>query len=144
MIRHLIALGLFSITASGCGGSGPQAATLEPPPPRIEPELARESRLVDPRADALVRQMSDRLARVDAVALEAEEVVVGGAAIGAADGAIAGGGQGAAHRAAAEPGPGASPTAPSSVTPAVDRRAVAAGVHLGRAADGRDHDERGG
>ena len=74
MIRHLVALGLLLITASGCRGSASEVAAPEPPPPRIEPELARESRLVDPRADALVRQMSDRLARVDAVALEAEEV----------------------------------------------------------------------
>jgi hypothetical protein len=39
MIRHLIALGLFSITASGCRGSAPDAAALEPPAPLIEPEL---------------------------------------------------------------------------------------------------------
>jgi len=74
MIRHLIALGLFSIAASGCRGSAPEAAALEPPAPRIEPELAPGSRLVDPRADELVRQMSERLARVAAFALEAEEV----------------------------------------------------------------------
>ena len=74
MIRHLIALGLFSITASGCRGSAPEAAALEPPAPLIEPELAPGSRLVDPRADELMRQMSERLARVAAFALEAEEV----------------------------------------------------------------------
>ena len=64
----------MSITASGCRGSAPEAAALEPPPPLIEPELAPGSRLVDPRADELVRQMSERLARVGAFALEAEEV----------------------------------------------------------------------
>ncbi len=75
MMRYLIALGMLSITLSGCRGSAPEGqAAPEPPPPLIEQELAPESRLVDPRADALVRQMSDRLARVDAVALEAEEV----------------------------------------------------------------------
>jgi len=74
VIRQLLAIGLLSITASGCGGTAPEAATLEPPAPRIEPELGRESRLIEPRADALVRQMSDRLARIDAFALEAEEV----------------------------------------------------------------------
>jgi hypothetical protein len=46
----------------------------EPPPPLVEPELGPGSRLVDPRADELVRQMSDRLARAAAFALEAEEV----------------------------------------------------------------------
>jgi hypothetical protein len=50
------------------------AAAQEAPPPPIEPELAPESRLVDPRADELVRQMSDRLARSKALALGAEEV----------------------------------------------------------------------
>ena len=50
------------------------AAAQEPPPPPIEPELAPESRLVDARADELVRQMSDRLARATAFSLEAEEV----------------------------------------------------------------------
>jgi hypothetical protein len=75
MMRYLIALGMLSITISGCRGSAPEGqAAPEPPPPLIEPELAPESRLVDPRADALVRQMSDRLARVAAFALEAEEV----------------------------------------------------------------------
>lgn len=50
------------------------AAGQEPPPPPVELELAPGSRLVEPRADALVRQMSDRLARARAFALEAEEV----------------------------------------------------------------------
>jgi hypothetical protein len=48
------------------------AAAQEPPP--IEPELALESRLVDARADELVRLMSGRLARATAFSLEAEEV----------------------------------------------------------------------
>ena len=75
MIRCLIALGILSITALGCRGGAPEAAaTSEPPPPLIEPELAPGSRLVDPRADELVRQMSERLARVAAFAIEAEEV----------------------------------------------------------------------
>ena len=50
------------------------AAAQEPPPPPIEPELGPGSRLVDARADALVRQMSERLASASAFALEAEEV----------------------------------------------------------------------
>ncbi len=49
-------------------------AAQEPPPPPIEPELAPGSRLVDARADELVRQMSERLARSAAFALEAEEI----------------------------------------------------------------------
>lgn len=49
-------------------------AQQEPPPPPVEPELAPESRLVEARADALVKQMSERLARAQAFALEAEEV----------------------------------------------------------------------
>ncbi len=50
------------------------AAAQEPPPPPIEPELGPGSRLVDARADALVRRMSERLAAAPAFALEAEEV----------------------------------------------------------------------
>ena len=74
MIRLSIALGLLCVTGLGCRGRAPDAAAPEPPPPLIEPELAPESRLVDRRADELVRQMSERLARVAAFALEAEEV----------------------------------------------------------------------
>ncbi len=75
MIRLSIALGLLCITGLGCRGRAPDAAAVpEPPPPLIEPELAPESRLVDRRADELVRQMSERLAGVAAFALEAEEV----------------------------------------------------------------------
>jgi hypothetical protein len=50
------------------------ALAQEAPPPPIEPALAPESRLVDERADELVRRMSDFLAGVSAFALEAEEV----------------------------------------------------------------------
>ena len=75
MIRFSIALGLLCLTALGCRGRAPDAAAMpEPPPPLIEPELAPGSRLVDRRADELVRQMSERLARVAAFALEAEEI----------------------------------------------------------------------
>jgi hypothetical protein len=75
MIRRLIALGMLSIAISSCRASAPESqAAPEPPPPLIEPELAPESRLVDPRADELMRRMSERLAGVAAFALEAEEV----------------------------------------------------------------------
>jgi hypothetical protein len=68
----LAALGL---AAGACRGTDSLAvAAAEPPPPMIEPELAPGSRLVEPRADELVRQMSDRLASAQALALEAEEV----------------------------------------------------------------------
>ena len=72
--RHLIASLVLCVAGFGCQArfaSGPVAA--EPPPPLIEPELAPGSRLVEPRADALVRAMSDRLAQAEA-AFEAEEV----------------------------------------------------------------------
>jgi hypothetical protein len=67
-------LGCCRSPHSVVAGARQKAATPEPPPPLIEPELARGSRLVDPRADELVRQMSERLARVAAFTLEAEEV----------------------------------------------------------------------
>jgi hypothetical protein len=50
------------------------AAAQEPPPPPIEPDLAPQARLVEPRVDEIVRKMSDRLAKASAFALEAEEL----------------------------------------------------------------------
>ena len=71
----MCAVALTALVAAGCGkGAGTAAKAVEPPPPPIEPALAPGSRLVDPRADELVRQMSDRLARVGAFALEADEI----------------------------------------------------------------------
>jgi len=72
MLPLLAALAL-AVTACRSADSS-SAAAAEPPPPLIESELAPGSRLVDPRADELVHQMSDRLARSAAFALEAEEV----------------------------------------------------------------------
>jgi len=75
MTRRLMALVVVCSAAACNRGRAPEAtALLEPPPPRIETDLAPGSRLIDPRADALVRQMSDRLARAGAFALEADEV----------------------------------------------------------------------
>ena len=50
------------------------ASAQEAPPPPVEPELAPGSRLVDPRVDELVKQMSDLLASTKSFALEAEEI----------------------------------------------------------------------
>jgi hypothetical protein len=75
MTRSVLTFVLLCVAAAGCGGSVPELAPVqEPPPPLVEPDLAPGSRLVDPRADDLVRQMSDRLARASAFALEAEEL----------------------------------------------------------------------
>jgi hypothetical protein len=63
-------LGVFVVPLLLAATAGAQEA----PPPPIEPKLAPESRLVDARADELMRQMSDRLARATAFSLEAEEV----------------------------------------------------------------------
>ena len=73
--RNLVASVVLCVAGFGCQRGSPAAgAAAEPPPPLIEPELAPGSRLVDPRADEFVRQMSERLARAGAFALEAEEV----------------------------------------------------------------------
>jgi hypothetical protein len=73
--RHLIVLVVLCAAAACNRGRAPEAAvSAEPPPPRIEGDLGPGSGLIDPRADQLVRQMSDRLGRATGVALEAEEV----------------------------------------------------------------------
>jgi hypothetical protein len=73
--RPLILATALGLLCLGCGRSGtPAAPPTEPPPPAIETELAPGSRLVEPRVQELMRQMSDRLARVTALAVEAEEV----------------------------------------------------------------------
>ena len=75
VIRPLSILALVGTAVWGCRAALPRAtAQSEPPPPLIEPEIGRGAGLIDPRADALVRQMSGHLARVGAFALEAEEL----------------------------------------------------------------------
>lgn len=74
MTQVLVAIAL-SMFAIGCRGAVPSTdVSSEPPPPLIEPDLAPGSRLVEPRADELVRAMSERLAAAQALAFEAEEV----------------------------------------------------------------------
>lgn len=72
-IRHLIAPLILCVVGFGCQ-RGSHPAAVEPPPPLIEPALPPGSRLVEPRVDALVRAMSDRLAQAEGIAFEAEEV----------------------------------------------------------------------
>ena len=73
--RRLIVFAALGLPVLACGrGGAPANAPAEPPPPPIETELAPGSRLVEPRVQDLVRQMSDRLAKVTTLALVAEEV----------------------------------------------------------------------
>ena len=74
MIRHLIRTWVVLDHRLGLSRERAEAAAPEPPPPR---HRARTRARVAPRRSPgrrAVRQMSDRLARVDAFALEAEEV----------------------------------------------------------------------
>ena len=71
--RPLILVAAFVLPVLGCGkGGAPATAPAEAPPPPIETDLGPGSRLIEPRAQELVRQMSDRLSRVTALAIEAE------------------------------------------------------------------------
>ena len=73
--RPLIVVAALALPAFACArGGAPANSPAEAPPPPIETELAPGSRLVEPRVQELVRQMSDRLAKVQSLALEAEEV----------------------------------------------------------------------
>jgi len=65
---------LLAAVCCACGQSAPDEPAAEAPPPLIEPVLAEGSRLVDARAEELVRAMSDLLAGADSFALEAEEI----------------------------------------------------------------------
>jgi hypothetical protein len=73
--RRLIVFAALGLSVLACGrGGAPAKVPAEPPPPPIETELAPGSRLVEPRVQELVRQMSDRLAKVTTLAVVAEEV----------------------------------------------------------------------
>ena len=65
---------LLCAAGLGCGRTAAVTVATEPPPPLVEPDLAPESRLIEPRADELVKAMSDHLARASALAFEAEEI----------------------------------------------------------------------
>jgi len=72
---RLIVFAALALPVFACGkGAAPVSVPEEPPPPQVEPDLLPGSRLMEPRVEQLVRQMSDRLAGVTALALEAEEV----------------------------------------------------------------------
>jgi hypothetical protein len=73
--RRLIVFAALALAAFACArGGAPAPPPAEAPPPPMETELGPGSRLVEPRVQELVRQMSDRLAQVSALALEAEEI----------------------------------------------------------------------
>ena len=73
--RLYIVLAALGLSALACGrGAAPANPPAEPPPPPIEQELAPGSALVEPRVQELMHLMSDRLAQVKALALEAEEI----------------------------------------------------------------------
>jgi len=76
MMFRRFALAVICAATIGCRGEIRQqaGAAVEAPPPPIESDLPPESRLIEPRADALMRAMSERLAQTDALAFEAEEV----------------------------------------------------------------------
>jgi hypothetical protein len=75
--RTILPMTLVVLCTAGFGcraAARPADGAKEPPPPLVESDLEPGSRLVEPRADALVRTMSDHLARAEALAFEAEEV----------------------------------------------------------------------
>jgi hypothetical protein len=73
--RPLVVIAALALPAFACArGGAPASTSAEAPPPPIETELAPGSRMVEPRVEELVRRMSDRLAAVTSLALEAEEV----------------------------------------------------------------------
>ena len=75
MTRYLIVVAAFCLASLGCRGASPAGVvTTEAPPPLIEPTLGTGSALIEPRAEALVRAMSDRLSRVTAFTIEADEI----------------------------------------------------------------------
>jgi hypothetical protein len=74
-VRQLIVIAALGLPVLACGrGAAPSNAAVESPPPPVEIELAPDSRLIEPRVQELMRRMSDRLAQVSALAIEAEEV----------------------------------------------------------------------
>ena len=72
--RALIVLAALGLPVLACSkGTVTASATVDAPPP-IEAELGSGSRLIEPRVQELMHRMSDRLAQVSALAMEAEEI----------------------------------------------------------------------
>jgi len=71
-----LALALIAVACVSCAGEPATLTsdTAEAPPPPVETSLAPGSRLIDPRADELVRQMSALLAGASSFTLVAEEL----------------------------------------------------------------------
>ena len=66
---------LLVSTGVSCTGAAPGSVDRrEAPPPLIEPALDAGPTLVDPRADELMRAMSERLARATVFSVTAEEI----------------------------------------------------------------------
>ena len=66
---------LVMVAGLACRAAVPESAVAgEAPPPPIEPAMHAGSTLIDPRADELMRTMSDRLKRAGAFAITADEV----------------------------------------------------------------------
>jgi hypothetical protein len=60
--RPLVIVAALALPAFACARGGAPASTpAEAPPPPIETDLAQGSRLVEPRVEELVRQMSARV-----------------------------------------------------------------------------------
>ena len=73
--RPYIVLAALVLPVLSCGRGGASSTPpVEAPPPPIETALGPGSRLIEPRVQELMHRMSDRLAQVSALAIEAEEV----------------------------------------------------------------------
>ena len=71
----LVCAATLAVASLGCRGPAPaETAAREAPPPPIEAALGAGSTLVDPRADELMRAMSERLARATVFSVTAEEI----------------------------------------------------------------------
>ena len=73
--RVVIVVAALGLTVLACGkGGAPATPAPEPPPPPISPTWRQGRAWSNRAAQELMRQMSDRLARAAALAIEAEEL----------------------------------------------------------------------